>query len=448
MIEYAVKTGGRAPAEPRFGRAPPSILRQHEEFHMKSKSVAAVFAAAWLVGCLPGIISLAQPPSDLPQVAPREVPLLPLPESGRQVRVSTAEELAAAVEKARDGDVILLADGTYRVGRFLKLDRVKNVTIRGAASDPSNVVLRGRGFDVVGRGDDILRIGACENVTIAYLTFADCHAYGLKVEAEHSPKNIHVYGCHFLNIGTRGLKGSTAQKTAAVGGSVRYCHFENNKVPPGDWQFGGNYISAIDMMSLEDWTFSDNTFVNIKGHSGGGRAAIFLWVRSRRLVVERNTIIGCDRGIAFGNPSGSSNYMEGMLHVYDSACRNNVVVTGPDAGIELAWVDGVKVYNNTVWRKDQKGRGIRSIEKIHNVDIANNLVRGALLLTGAEMSRSNHVGPMDGWFVDPAAGNLRFASRIAEVIDQGVALDEVKDDIDGRRRDDRPDLGASEYAGE
>jgi hypothetical protein len=360
--------------------------------------------------------------------------------------VSTAQELAVAIATARDGDVILLADGTYRVEHFLALDNVKNVTVRSASSDPAKVILRGRGFERGGRGDDILRIARCENITIAFLTFADCHAYGLKVEAEHSPKNVHIYGCHFLNIGTRGLKGSTAQRTVAAGGSVRYCHFENNQVPAADWQFGGNYISAIDMMSLEDWIISDNTFVNIKGHSGGGRAAIFLWVRSRRLIVERNSILNCDRGIAFGNPSGSSNYMEGMLHVYDSICRNNFIVAGPDAGIELAWVDGVKVYNNTVWRHDLNGRGIRCIEKIHNVNIANNLVRGALLLTGNETSEHNVTARMDGWFIDPTAGNLRLTSKAVDAIDKGVGLAEVVDDFDGRRRDARPDLGASEYA--
>lgn len=401
---------------------------------------------AWLLLCsLAGGAPPAETYVDLPQVAPRDVPLLPLPEGGRRIHVSTAEELAAAVDNARDGDVILLADGAYRVGRFLNLDNVKNVTIRGASSDPAKVILRGRGFDLVSRGDDILRIAGCENVTVAYLTFADCHAYGLKVEAEHSPKNIHVYHCHFLNIGTRGLKGSTAQRTVAAGGSVRYCHFENSKVPPGDWQFGGDYISAIDMMSLEDWTISDNTFVNIKGHSGGGRAAIFVWVRSRRIVVERNRILNCDRGIALGNPSGSSNYMEGMLHVYDSICRNNSIVAGPDAGIELAWVDGVKVYNNTVWRQDLKGRGIRSIEKIHNLDIANNLVRGALILAGGETARNNLVGPLDGLFVDPASGNLRLIARATDAIDQGLALSDVADDIDGQSRGTRTDIGAFEY---
>ena len=408
-------------------------------------SYVSVLLAWLLFYSLAGGAPPAEPQSDLPQVAQREVPLLPLPEGGRRVHVSTAEELAAAVDGARDGDVILLADGAYRVGQFLGLDNLKNVTIRGASNDPAKVILRGRGFDVVSRGDDILRIARCENVTVAYLTFADCHAYGLKLEAEHSPKIIHIYNCHFLNIGTRGLKGSTAQRTVAAGGSVRYCHFENTKVPPSDWQFGGNYISAIDMMSLEDWTISDNTFVNIKGRSGGGRAAIFVWVRSRRIVVERNRILNCDRGIALGNPSGSSNYMEGMLHVYDSICRNNAVIAGPDAGIELAWVDGVKVYNNTVWRQDLKGRAIRCIEKIHNVDIANNLVRGALILAGGETARNNLIGPLDGWFVDPAAGNLRLIPGAAEAIDQGLELAEIVDDIDGRPRGTSPDIGASEY---
>jgi hypothetical protein len=411
---------------------------------MKSGSFSTGLAAGVLLYVFAPDARLPGAQADLPQVARRDVPLLPQPVDGRQVRVSTAEELSAAVENVRDGDVILLADGTYRVGRFLNLDKVKNVTVRGASNDPAKVILRGRGFDVVSRGDDILRIAGCENVTVAYLTFADCHAYGLKVEAEHSPKNIHIYHCHFLNIGTRGLKGSTAQRTVAAGGSIRFCHFENTKVPPGEWQFGGNYISAIDMMSLEDWTISDNTFVNIKGHSGGGRAAIFVWVRSRRILVERNRIFNCDRGIALGNPSGSSNYMEGMLHIYDSICRNNWIVAGPDAGIELAWVDGAKVYHNTVWRQDVRGRGIRSIEKIHNVEIANNLVRGALQLAGGETTRNNLVGPLEGYFVDPARGALGLTPAAKDAIDKGVALAEVTEDIDGRRRGPSPDLGAFE----
>jgi hypothetical protein len=408
--------------------------------------IAVLFSAALFHDHAGWAIS-ADAPSDLPHVAPSEAPLFPLPESGRRVAVSSAEELTAAVQNAVEGDVILIADGVYRVGRPLIVTNKKNVTLCSASRDPAKVVLLGRGFDTVNRGDDILRIGRCDGLTVACLTFADCHAYGLKVEGENSPRNIHVYNCRFLNIGTRGVKGSTAQRTVAAGGSIRWCHFENNRVPPGDWQFGGNYISAIDMMSLEDWTISDNTFVNIKGHSGGGRAAIFVWVRSRRVVVERNHIRNCDLGIALGNPSSSSNYVEGMLHVYDSVCRNNFIVAGPNAGIELAWVDGVRVYNNTIWREDVKGRGIRCIAPVHKVDMANNLVRGALLPAGGETLRNNVTGPMDDWFIDPAAGNLRLRRSVPEAVDRGLALAEVTEDIDGELRDGKSDLGASEYRG-
>ena len=139
--------------------------------------------------------------------------------------------------------------------------------------------------------------------------------------------------------------------------------------------------------------------------------------------------------------------MEGMLHAYDSICCNNFIVAGPDAGIELAWVDGVKIYNNTVWRQDLKGRGIRCIEKIHNVEIANNLVRGAIALAEGEKVRNNLAGPFDGWFVDPAAGNLHLTAQAIDAIDRGLVLPEIVDDIDGRPRGRSPDIGAWEFTG-
>jgi hypothetical protein len=39
-------------------------------------------------------------------------------------------------------------------------------------------------------------------------------------------------------------------------------------------------------------------------------------------------------------------------------------------------------------------------------------------------------------------------SPVAEVVDRGLKLPEVDDDIDGRRRGGSPNLGASEYARE
>ena len=309
--------------------------------------------------------------------------------------------------------------------------------------------MSGKGFLVGSPGDDLLRIGKVENVTIAYLTFTECRSYGIKVEAENFPKQVHIYNCHFKDIGIRMIKGSTSQEGVAVGGSIKYCRFENTKIPPRSWLFEGDYITAIDMMALDGWEISDNYFKNIKGRNGGARGAVFIWVRSKNVTVERNAIVNCDRGISFGNPSGSSNYVAGQEHIRDSIIRNNFIVPGPDAGIELWWADHIKVYNNTIWREDAEGPGLRGGMdqwKITHIDVANNLVRGANRLTGDLRLRNNlFFGDHSIDAADPNSGDLRLASSSERVVNKGTPLLEVVDDFDRRPRDSVPDIGASEF---
>lgn len=366
------------------------------------------------------------------------------PPSGRVVRVADATTLAKAVREAQGGDTIMVADGEYRMPRFLHMNEASGVTLRGESGDPRAAVLMGQGWESGDKHDDILRISHCRGVTVAYLTFADCRAYGIKVEGEHFPEDVHIYDCRFRDIGTRAIKGSASRDCTVRRGSVRFCDFENTKIPPADWLFGGDYISAIDMMALDGWVFSDNAFRSIRGRNGGGRAAIFVWVRSRNVVVERNVIVNCDRGIAFGNPSASTATSPDELHVCAGVCRNNVVVCGPDAGIELAWVDAVDVYHNTVWRAEGRGRGIRCIEKITNTRLTNNLVRGEIMLTDGVSVRRNLVGPLDGYFVDPEVGDLRLTDEATEAVDKAVPLPDVPDDVAGRPRGPLPDIGAHE----
>jgi hypothetical protein len=379
----------------------------------------------------------------------------PLPQPAEKVsRVSTANELIAAVDRAGPGDTIFLADGHYRLPRVIVLDGKKDITIRGAAGDPTKVVLSGKGWDSGNDRDDIFHIARCEGVTIADLTFTDCRSYAIKVEAENGPANVHIYNCHFRDIGTRAIKGSAGQdpNVRAVKGSVRYCYFENTKVPPADWLFGGDYIAAIDMMALEDWTFSDNIFRNIKGRNGGARAAIFIWVRSRQVTVERNLVVDCDRGIAFGNPGQSTANLAGerLSYVSDGMIRNNFIVGGPDCGIELWHAQGIKVFHNTIWRPEQNwNRGIRIGTGTAQTDVVNNLVHGEIRLEGGEARVEHNLAQrLNGYFVNPAAGNLMLTSMARRAIDQGASLPEVVDDIRRRPRTGRPDLGAWEYDGE
>jgi len=403
-----------------------------------------------------GLQSMASPtlPSATPVSwsAPRWFPKAPplAPPQAEVIRVQTVEGLFAAVDRVSAGGTILLSEGRYRLPRPIILREKKNITIRSATGNPAKVVLSGRGWDSEARGDDILRIARCEGVTITDLTFADCRSYGIKVEAENAPKDICIYNCRFRNIGVRAIKGSAGQdhNVRAVRGSVRFCHFENTKIPPAHWLFGGDYIAAIDMMALEDWTFSDNVFRNIKGRNGGGRAAIFIWVRSRGVVVERNLIVNCDRGVAFGNPGKSTANAAGeqLVYVRDGFIRNNFITGGPDCGIELWYAKNVKVCNNSIWRPEQNwSRGIRIGTGTSQTDIVNNLVHGKILLDGGQARlRQNLAGRLDNYFADPTSGNLELTKTATEAIDRGVSLPDVTEDIRRRRRSEHPDLGAWE----
>ncbi len=385
----------------------------------------------------------------VPRWLPKAPPLAP--PGGDVIPVATVEDLFRAVERIDAGGTILLGEGQYKLPRPIILREKKNISIRGVTGDPARVTLSGKGWDSDVRGDDILRVAHCEGVTIADLTFADCRSYGIKVEAENAPKDIHIYNCRFRNIGVRAIKGSAGQdpNVRAVGGSVSYCHFENTKVPPAHWLFGGDYISAIDMMALEDWTFSDNVFRNIKGRNGGGRAAIFIWVRSRRVLVERNFILNCDRGVAFGNPGKSTANVsrERLVYVRDGVIRNNFITGGPDGGIELWYAEDIQVHNNSIWRPERNwSRGIRIGTGTSHTNIVNNLVHGEIRLEGGEAElRQNLTGRLDGYFVDPTSGNLALTKAATEAIDKGSSLPGVTEDIRRQPRSESPDLGAWEF---
>lgn len=376
----------------------------------------------------------------------KEVPALPLP-NANIVQVSDSENLKKAIENALPDSTIMVADGTYEVKDTIYMRSGKNVVIRGASGDPTKVIIKGKGFE--GKpGDDLLRLANVENVTIAFMTFTECRSYGVKVEAENFPKSVHIYNCYFKDIGVRAIKGSSSQDGKAVGGSIKYCRFENTKIPPADWLFDGNYITAIDMMSLEGWVISDNFFKDMKGRTGGARGAIFIWVRSKNVTVDRNVIINCDRGISFGNPSGSTAFQEGIPHISNSIIRNNLIMPGPDAGIELWWADNVKVYNNTIWRENIQGRGIRGgVEKweIKDVDVVNNLIRGTVDLKGGVTLKNNLYGELTGYFVDAKSGDLHLTNHATDAINKGIPLDDVTDDFDGHSRGSKPDMGACEY---
>jgi hypothetical protein len=411
--------------------------------------VAGVVVAACVL--LSQGVSAAFPtrPSWMPEAPPLLV-------AGHIVEVATVEELDAAVRGAADGDTIMVADGTYQLSRVLHLRGKSNVTIRGASGDPAKVVIRGSGWDEADEGFDLLVIQGCSDVTVAHVSFTEGRSYGIKLEnllfEGRGLKNINIYDCHFSNIGVRAIKGTGGDRQPLEGGSIRYCTFENTRVPPRTWIYDGDYISAIDCMRLKDWEISDNSFRNIKGANGGGRGAIFVWVESQNVITERNVFVNCDRSICYGNPSGSSEHAA-RHHNTGGIIRNNFIVAGVDTGIEICWAKGVKVYHNTVLA-DAPGKqaGIHyHWQDISDISIANNIVRGRIFGDEGGVAKENNLteGIEDAWFRDAADGDLHLTEAAAAAMDRADRLADCPTDFDGGERPaeaGKADLGADEYA--
>ncbi|HAB16709.1 MAG TPA: hypothetical protein DCE44_09695, partial [Verrucomicrobiales bacterium] len=180
-------------------------------------------------------------------------PLPPPGPSEKVLRAASAQEILTAAEVLAPGTTLLIEPGIYSLPRPLVLRRRQDITIRSVSGDPSSVTLKGKGWELGDDHDDILHIADCRGVRIAGLTFADCRSYGIKVEAEHGPKDVQIDRCRFRDIGVRAIKGSAGRDPGvrAHRGSVRFCDFENSRIPPANWLFEGDYIAGIDMMALE-----------------------------------------------------------------------------------------------------------------------------------------------------------------------------------------------------
>ncbi len=375
----------------------------------------------------------------------------------RSVPVSTVAQLRSALTNARTGDIILLADGTYDLaatrntsgGTWCTLSGVNDITIRSTSDNPAAVTLRGNGFADRSDNADGLWLQRCARVTVRGLTFSGFGAYAIKLEANTTPvaEDIRIENCRFLETGMRCIKGTITPTDAQVHrGWVKGCRFENTALPP-ETSYSGDYIAAIDMMALCNWEFADNDFLNVLGRTGGGRAAVFLWHQTRGALVERNFITGCDRGIAFGNPSGTAE-----AHASWSLARNNLIVMGradgitPDEPIELAQVEHVRIAHNTAWRASASARGVRCSAFANDTEIANNIVRGQPTLVAGASAHHNLFGDVSAsLFADTVGGNFHLLATAATAIDQGAVLAAIVADFDLVPRDAAPDLGAFEY---
>ena len=371
------------------------------------------------------------------------------------IRVSTFDELRTAIETCVPGDRIVLAPGQYHVTKRLYLTKA-NVIIRGRTGRPEDVVLHGNGMNDDSGEQNGLWLAA-DGIQLRDLTIRDFWQYGVVLSgrepARTLPDHLVLSNLRIQDCGTRHIKGVNSRdySEGALIEKVYCSQTQKRQRRPGHPVDPDNYIGGIDCMKTKDWIIRDCRFEGIRGATGGGRGAIFMWVGSVNPLIERNVIVDCGAGICLGNGSNP----EGVYHVSGGIVRNNLIYhAGGWRAVELGFTQNVKFLHNTVYSTAPDSRVIDIYDSTRvptkALEVRNNLVRGRISnrAKGEAPVGDNLAGEgiRADWFEDPAAGKLFLTKRAGEDVHRAQPLPEVPEDIAGHRRPaGRPvDFGACE----
>ncbi len=356
-------------------------------------------------------------------------------------RVNTVRELKAALEAANRAKVpatLLLEDGTYRLDVPALDIQCPGLVIRSAKGDREAVILRGPDEGPNAAVANVFLVAA-NDVVIADLTLGYCRHHGIQVRGEppFHVSGLRVHNCRIVNCNQQFIKGSSS---------------ESDPVGATD--------GCIDIHKGVNWIVRDNLFRNLRvpaGQTGIAEHAVHFWkrcsTRAQNIVVERNWVVNCDRGIGFGLGSAAGGHQGGA-----SVIRNNMVYndgTGPhtDVGIGLEYAGNVRVDNNTVVVQKYWAPMEYRFAGSSNLVFRNNLVSGPIQRrdNAPRAVQANNLEHVEAtWFQDFAAGDLRLTAAAAPAINAGQALDDFRDDVDGRPRPQGAgwDIGACEFGTE
>ncbi len=360
-------------------------------------------------------------------------PPLP-PPSGPTVRVSSEAELRDQAYNAAPGTAILVEAGLYHMQDFVHLIN-DGVALRGETGDRGDVILDFGGMETGYFG---ILVDA-DDVTIADLTIRNARDHGVSIQGRDRPV---LYNLHIQDIGDQLVKVNPAGN-GSEDGLLACSRLEYTTAAPDEYTNG---ISAHD---AHRWVVRDNEWLRIRTPGNSPVPAILFWSASSDTVVERNLLVDCAQGIAFGNAShGPGDHFGGVV-------RNNMIYASlpHDVVIEMVHAEGWLVAHNTALLLDPApgltwGMEARFADSqgtfaynLTNMDVWPDRDGAQATLVG------NVTGAQAAWFVDAASADLHLLSTATEAIDRAAPLAGVTDDFDGDARPigPAPDVGADEY---
>ena len=380
----------------------------------------------------------------------------PLPITGTVVEVTDPAKLVQTVYDAKEGDTIVLADGTYDLaGKTLQV-RAKRVTLRGKSGDRSKVIIDS-GY-AMGAGDSILVTAS--DTTVAHLTVKRAYNHPLHVTpAGADIRNTRIYDVYVLDPGEQGIKINSDGSGHYTDEGVVSCSRIELTAAGRPSVRNNCYTGGIDIHRARGWRVSDNEIIGFWCATGLSEHGVHIWTGSRDSIVERNSIRECARGIGLGlgDATDGRTYSDmpcggaTMVGHYGGVVRNNFIFASRaavsfDSGIGLEQVCGAKVLHNTVFSTYAPlSSSIEWRFGKTNVEITNNLTSHALKDRGAgavATSAGNLPTAMATMFVDPGKGDLHLVSSVGGAVDVSAGV--CDDDVDGDPRIAPRDVGADE----
>ena len=369
-------------------------------------------------------------------------PPLP-PDPGITEIVSNVAELNAAMSNASSNNgnyTILLEDGVYTLtSNLLYINtHMENLTIRSLSGNRDAVTIQGQGMN---GGVTHIFLVAAKGFTCADMTIGGIFYHAIQIQGENDADDCLIQNVRFFDCNEQMLKisGGSSNPNYADNGVVQCCVFEFTAGIGNQWYTGG-----IDGHHCRNWEVRYNEFYHIRSpESALAEHAIHFWSESVNTLVENNVIINCDRGIGYGlTNSAGRGHFGGII-------RNNIVHTSRDVGIGLEQARNALVYNNTVYTENYFNSIEYRFDSTYNCHIANNLTNENIASRngGTALVESNYITSDNSFYVDAAGYDFHLALAEPNIVDMGIILPGVTDDVDCENRPmgGGVDIGADEY---
>lgn len=357
------------------------------------------------------------------------------PPTGTIETVSTELAIRDKALNAPSGTTIMISPGVYHMSNYLHITH-NHITLRGTTGNREEVILDFGGmtsghFGVLVDGND---------VTLADLTIRNTTDHGVSISGADNPK---LYNLHIKDSNDQLVKVNPIGD-GSDNGELACSLLEYSTSAPND------YTNGISAHNAHDWTIRDNTWRRIRTNDKNVPVqTILFWSGSTNTVVERNLLIDCSRGIAFGDSShGAGDHVGGII-------RNNIIYSRlpHDTAIEMVHATGWQVAHNTVMLMNPLPGLTWGIEARYTDTVGifyNNITnmniwadRNGALATAASADNITN-GELD-WFVNPADFDFRLYAGDLPPVNQGSPANPVTTDYHGEIRDSFPDIGADEW---